>query len=294
MMTFDYFYKERADQYAFYRIPKALVVEKYFQNLSIGAKLLYGLLLDRVSLSTSSGWIDDQGRVYIIYTIQSIMRDLHCGSKKAVKLLKELETYQLVEKVFRGQGKPTLIYVKDFSTLWSKGQFQNGQKDNPRIVERTTQEWSKGQSNNTDINNTENNKTNPILSEGDTDRDERAAYYQYFNKQLEMDCMRERYPYDQELLDALIDLICDVVTSQRKTIRIAGDDKPVNVVKSQFMKLNSRHIEYIMDCLKKNSSDVKNMKQYMLATIYNAPFTMESYYQSWVNHDMATGKIIGR
>lgn len=97
-MEFDYFYREQSDQYTFYRIPKILIVEDCFQELSTNAKLLYGLLLDRVSLSTNSGWFDEQGRVYIIYTIKSIQRDMHCGDKKAVRLLKELENWVSLRK----------------------------------------------------------------------------------------------------------------------------------------------------------------------------------------------------
>ena len=122
-MEFDYFYKEQSKQYAFYRIPKLLIEEECFQELSTDAKLLYGMLLDRVSLSSNSGWLDEQGRVFIIYTIKSIQRDLHCGNKKAVKLLKELETFGLIEKEIQGQGKPMLIYVKDFFGPLSKGHF---------------------------------------------------------------------------------------------------------------------------------------------------------------------------
>lgn len=284
-MDFDYFYKEQSDQYAFYRIPKALIVEAYFQDMSTDAKLLYGLLLDRVSLSASSGWFDEQGRVYIIYTISSIMRDLHCASKKAVKLLKELEKYGMVEKVTRGQGKPALIYVKNFSTLWSKAQFQDCQKENPRMVESTTLELSKAQCNKTNINNTNINNTNPILSGADVDNDERETYYRYFYKQLEIEIMRQRYPMDGDVLSALVDILVDSVCSKRKTIRIAGDDKPINVVKSQFMKLNSSHVEYVMDSLKSNTTKIRNIKQYILATLYNAPLTMSSYYQAEVLHD---------
>jgi len=235
-MDFDYFYKEQSDQYAFYRIPKALIIEAYFQDMSTDAKLLYGLLLDRVSLSASSGWIDEQGRVYIIYTISSIMRDLHCASKKAVKLLKELEKYGIVEKVTRGQGKPALIYVKNFSTLLSKGQFQDCQKENPRMVESTTLEWSKAQCNKTNINNTNIINTNPILSGTDVDNSDREAYRSYLYKQLEMEYLKERYPYEIEVLDSIMDMMLDAICSNRKTIRIAGDDKPVNVVKSQLLK----------------------------------------------------------
>ena len=284
-MDFDYFYKEQSDQYAFYRIPKALIIEAYFQDMSTDAKLLYGLLLDRVSLSASSGWIDEQGRVYIIYTISSIMRDLHCASKKAVKLLKELEKYGIVEKVTRGQGKPALIYVKNFSTLLSKGQFQDCQKENPRMVESTTLELSKAQCNKTNINNTNIINTNPILSGTDVDNSDREAYRFYLYKQLEMEYLKERYPYEIEVLDSIMDMMLDAICSKRKTIRIAGDDKPVNVVKSQLLKLNSSHVEYVMDCLKQNTTKVRNIKQYLLAALYNAPLTMSCYYQAEVNHD---------
>lgn len=284
-MDFDYFYKEQSDQYAFYRIPKALIIENFFDGMSTEAKLLYGLLLDRVSLSASSGWIDEQGRVYSIYTIKSIMKDLHCSSKKAVRLLRELEKYDLVEKKNRGQGKPTLLYVKNFSTLWSKGKVQDGQKENPRVVEREILEESKVQSNNTNKNNNEINNTNPILSGTDVDNSDREAYRSYLFKQLEMDILMERHPYEQDILEAIMDMMLDAICSKRKTIRIAGDDKPVNVVKSQFLKLDASHVEYVMDCLKQNTTKVRNIKQYLLAAIYNAPLTMSSYYQAEVNHD---------
>ena len=291
-MQFEYFYQEQSDQYAFYRVPKVLITEECFEELSTDAKLLYGLFLDRVSLSSSSGWVDAQGRVYIIYTVRSIQRDLHCGVKKAVKLVKELEQFGLIEKVIQGQGRPALIYVKNFSGVLSKGKVLKCQNDNSRIVESTTLELSKGQPNNTNINNTEIIYTNPILSEVDVDKD-RDAYYRYFYDQLEMDIMRERYPYDKEVLDALLDMVLDVVCSKRKTIRIAGDDKPVSVVKAQFMKLHAGHVEYVLDGLKNSAAKVRNIKQYILAALYNAPLTMQSYYQAWVNHDMATGKLYG-
>ena len=294
-MDFDYFYGEQSDQYAFYRIPKLLIVEDCFQELSTNAKLLYGLLLDRVSLSASSGWLDDEGRVYIIYTIKSIQRDLHCGDKKAVRLLRELDDWGLVEKVVQGQGKPTLIYVKNFYGPKSKQRFQDSHNNDSGMVKTTILGSSKGQRNNTNITNTEFNNTNPILSETDVDEDveERASYREYFLERLEMGILRERYPYDLETLDALLDMILDVVCSKRKTIRIAGDDKPVNVVKAQFMKLDIGHMEYVLDCMKNSSSKVRNIKQYTLASLYNAPLTIHNYYQSLVNHDMATGKLYG-
>jgi hypothetical protein len=294
-MDFDYFYGEQSDQYAFYRIPKLMIVEDCFQELSTNAKLLYGLLLDRVSLSASSGWLDDEGRVYIIYTIKSIQRDLHCGDKKAVRLLRELDDWGLVEKVVQGQGKPTLIYVKNFYGPKSKQRFQDSHNNDSGMVKTTILGSSKGQRNNTNITNTEFNNTYPILSETDVDKDEeeRLSYHHFFQDSLEMEILKERYPYDRETLDALMEMILDVVCSKRKTFRIAGDDKPLSVVKAQFMKLDMGHVEYVLDGLKKSSSKVRNIKQYMLAALYNAPLTMNNYYQSWVNHDMATGKLYG-
>jgi len=293
-MHFDYFYGKQAEQYAFYRLPKVLITEDIFAELSTDAKVLYGLFLDRVSISSTSGWVDEVGRVYIIYTISSIQRDLHCAVKKAVKLVKELEQFGLIEKVLQGQGKPALIYVKNVYGVLSEGKVLTCQNDNSGIVKSTTLELSKAQSNNTNINNTEINNTNPILSGADVDKDEdRGSYYRYFYDQLEMDIMRERYPYDKEVLDALLDMVVDVVCSRRKTIRIAGDDKPVGVVRAQFMKLHAGHVEYVLDGLKSSASKVRNIKQYILATLYNAPLTMQSYYQAWVNHDMATGKLYG-
>ena len=293
-MYFDYFYGEQAEQYSFYRIPKVLITDDAFEKLSTDAKVLYSLFLDRVSLSFNSGWVDEYGRVYIIYTIRSIQRDLHCAVKKAVKLVKELEQFGLIEKVNRGQGKPALIYVKNFYGVLSKGEVLTCQKHNSGVVKSTTLELSKGKPINTKINNTDINYTDPILSETDVDKDEdRDAYYRYFYDRLEMDIMRERYPYDKEVLDALLDMVLDVVCSKRKTIRIAGDDKAVNVVKAQFMKLQAGHVEYVLDGLKNSASKVRNIKQYILAALYNAPLTMQSYYQAWVNHDMATGKLYG-
>ena len=122
-MYFDYFYGEQAEQYSFYRIPKVLITDDAFEKLSTDAKVLYSLFLDRVSLSFNSGWVDEYGRVYIIYTIRSIQRDLHCAVKKAVKLVKELEQFGLIEKVNRGQGKPALIYVKNYYGVLSKAQL---------------------------------------------------------------------------------------------------------------------------------------------------------------------------
>lgn len=284
-MDFDYFYEGQADQYVFYRIPKVLIVEDFFEELSTDAKLLYGLLLDRVSLSASSGWIDDQKRVYIIYTLKSIERDLHCCEKTAIKLLKELEQWKLIERVRQGQGKPSLVYVKNFFGPLQNIQFKTCNNCSSEPVNNTAQDLEKIQGNNTNNNNTNINNTNPILSGADVDNSDREAYQKYLYKQLEIEILMERYPYEKDVIESIMDLMLDTICSKRKTIRIAGDDKPVNVVKSMFLKLDASHVEYVMDCLKANTTKVRNIKQYLLAALYNAPLTMSSYYQAEVNHD---------
>ena len=289
-MVFDYFYEEQSESYSFYRIPKMLFTEEIFEALSTDAKVLYGLLLDRISLSRENGWLDDAGRVYVYYTIKSVKKSMRCANTKACGLLRELDEFGLIERKKQGLGKPTIIYVKDF-TRFRKAELLGSDKQNSVILNTGTLDKRKSESNKTEKNKTESSKTNPILSGADKDMDERTSYRNYLNSQLDMEIMYERYPYDRETLDAIMDLMLDVVCSKRKTIRIAGDDKPVSVVKSQFLKINSMHLEYVMDCMKKNPAKVRNIKQYLLAAIYNAPMTMQSYYQAWVNNDMAEGRI---
>ena len=291
-MDFDYFYIEQSENYTFYRIPKLLFTERLFGDLSTEAKVLYGLLLDRIGLSRDNGWIDEEGRVYVFFTIRAIKVSMRCANTKACSLLKELDAFGLIERKKQGQGKPTIIYVKDFSRF-PKAEFRDSDSENPGIPITGIQDFPKPERNKTDKNNTEINKTDPILSVPDVDKDTdgRESYRDYLYDQLEMDILYERYPYDAETLDAIQTLMLDVICSKRKYIRIAGDDKPLNVVKSQFMKVSCEHIEYVMDCMKENGTKVRNIKQYLLAAIYNAPLTLGPYYQAWVNHDRAEGRI---
>ena len=116
-MTYEYFYGSQSESFSFYRIPRLLVTDPRFKDLSAAAKLLYGLLLDRMGLSARNGWYDEQNRVFIYYTLDEIGRDLCCGHDKATKLLRELDSDHgigLIERVKQGLGKPARIYVKAF------------------------------------------------------------------------------------------------------------------------------------------------------------------------------------
>lgn len=286
-----YFYGANAEQFAFYRIPKVFFTEPLLCGISIEAKLLYGLMLDRLSLSTRNDWVDADGRVYIYYTVENVMEDLNCGNKKAVKLLNELDSeYGLIERKRQGLGKPTKIYVKNFAWLLQKRHFQTCQNDTSGSVQMTSLDVSKGHSNNTEINNTEYNKTDLIyLSEKDDPKegwDGYTQYRNYFLEQLEFDILLAEYPYDTETLDEILELLIETVCSRREYIRVCGDDKPAEVVTSRLMKLTNEHIRYVIDSLKENTTKVRNIKQYLLAALYNAPVTINSYYSALVNHDL--------
>ena len=295
-MGFDYFYGQQAEMFSFYRVPKVLFTDERFWNISTDAKLLYGILLDRMNLSAKNGWMDEAGRVYIIFTIDEIKGSIGCAEKKAVKLLDELERKcGLIERKRQGLGKPNLIYVKNFVDNsvdnHVEGQFLNCQNDNSGTVKNTTLELSKAQGNNTDTIYTDYSDTDPFLSSDFQGREiegmtVREQYRLYFVEQLEYEILKTRHPYDIDILEEILELIVDTVCTNRKMIRIASDDKPAEVVKSRFMKLNSEHISFVLDCLKENTTNVRNMRQYLLAAIYNAPLTIGCYYDSKVRHDM--------
>lgn len=288
-MKYDYFYEEQSEQFVFYKVPKVLCTEADFRELSSDAKLLYGLLLDRVALSKRNGWFDAEGRIYVIFTIENIKYALNCADKKATRLLVELEKHGLIERKKQGQGKPALIFVKNFIHP-SKQRFKTGQNNDSGTANITIQDQSKQRCNNTYTNNTEYSETNLIYSEDD-DMDEREAYMQYFMEQLEIHCLMQQYPYKHRELEEILELLVDTVCSNRSTIRIAGDSKPFAVVKSKLMKLECSHIQYVLDCLDKNGTEIRNIKQYLLATLYNAPLTISNYYTAMFNNDRANGRI---
>ena len=113
-MIFDYFYGQEADMFSFYRIPRIIIKDAHFAGLSSDAKILYGLALDRMSMSVKNGWQDENDRTFTFYTVENVMEDLNCSRKKAISFRKELEDFGLIERIRRGQGKPDLIYVKNF------------------------------------------------------------------------------------------------------------------------------------------------------------------------------------
>ena len=131
------------------------------------------------------------------------------------------------------------------------------------------------------------NNTNLILSDESEKMKNRELLEEYFSRSLEMDLLLRLYPDDEDTLYQIVNLLVDTCATNRKLLRIAGDDKPAEVVRSRFMKLNADHIRFVLKCLAENSSPIRNMKQYLLASLYNVPTTMQLSYQNQTNHDLA-------
>ena len=284
---FDYFYGQSGEMFSYFRVPKILFRDIRFKDLSTDAKTLYGILLDRMGLSAKNGWLDGQGRVYIIFPVQEVMDALGCADNKATKLFRELENAGLVERKRRGLGKPNLIYVKNFADPRCRNRDKNDSGD----ADSEVQDAAKQRRNKTEWNNTEMSETDPFLSEEGDGADERTRLEDYFSQSLEVDLLLllRLCPDDEDTIYQIVDLLVDTCSTKRKMLRIAGDDKPTEVVRSRLKKLNADHIRFVLGCLAENTAPVRNMKQYLLAMLYNAPTTMNLYYQNKTNHDFARG-----
>ncbi|MCI9072538.1 MAG: replication initiator protein A [Lachnospiraceae bacterium] len=323
-MEFDYYYGMEAEQFSFYRIPRTLVKDKRFKGLSSDAKLLYGMMLDRMSLSIKNGWLDEGNRAYIIYTVENIMEDLGCAKGTCVKIMKELDSEKgigLIEKKRRGLGKPDIIYVKNFSTI---GVERNGAT--PPDTDKTTEvqnlnfwksrnctsggsdseplEVQNLDPNYTDINYTENSYTedsqpdipsnpscqSPDVPVGTDDGIDKMDYYRHIiHRNIEYEYLGKD-KQRKEGIDELVELMVDVMLMpDGSTVRIAGAERPVEVVKMRFMGITGSHIQYVCGCLERNTGRVGNIKAYLLAALYNSTLTMDQYYQAEVRHDLYGG-----
>ena len=321
ILQLDYYYGIEAEQFSFYRVPRLLIKDERFKKLSSDAKLLYGLMLDRMSLSIKNEWFDEDNRAYIIYTIDSIMEDLGCGKEKAVKVLAELDSVKgigLVEKVRRGLGKPDIIYVKNFASLVEnvdekksentdkitevgKSDFKKSENRTSRSPEIEPQEVGESNPNYTNYNHTnqsniDRNYINPINQsgselEGEIDvMEDVNAYMEIIKENIEYEHhMKYGRWQDKGLYEELYEVICEIVCVKHKTVKIGGNDYPYELVKSKFLKLNSSHLEYVIGCMQETTTKIANIKAYMVTALYNAPSTMNHYYQQEVQHDMYGG-----
>ena len=385
-LKFDYYYGVQSEQFSFYRIPRLLIKDQHFKGLSSDAKLLYGLMLDRMALSMKNHWLDNENRAYIIYSISNVMDDINCSKPTCVKIMKELDSFGLIERKRKGLGKPDIIYVKNFAVLedsqeqdeessdfadtfeenkpvmsnenitsegkqdelpevkdfnfnneayglemveteeifkekeqispnvgvnsgiskkselpevkdfnfWNEKTLTSGGKESlPLEVKNLAPNYNNNNYNNQSYNYINQSYQSNLSSQADQACNDEIdtigntdAYIQQIKKNLDYDFyMTNDVAYmDKELLKELFVIICDVVCTKSETIKISGYVYSCDYVRSKFLRLTSNHVMYVMDCIKNTTTKIANIKAYLLVALFNAPSTIDHYYQQEVRH----------
>lgn len=318
-MQFDYFYGNEAEQFTFYRIPKILITSPHFKKISDSAKLLYGLMLDRMSLSIRNGWLDDDNRAYIFFTTNDVMEQMCCGTEKASKMLTELDSEKgigLIERVKQGQGKPAIIYLKKFyeledtarSTKLSEIESQDFQESKVKTFENRKTRLSEIESlefrkskcnynniNNTDINNTDINYIYPInqdnynIQNSDTQTEE--EWIDRYTKTVDEIKTQIDYDYlinhaERDIVDEVVNIMAEVMTVYRPKYKIEGDFIEYNAVVNKFRQITAQKLEICLLAYSRKIQRIKNPKAYWISTLYNIPLTSGIVLQNMINSDI--------
>lgn len=304
-IKFSYYYGKEAEQFSFFRIPKLLFTDKNFSRLSSDAKVLYGILLDRMSLSMKNGWLDEENKVFIIFTIDEIEETMNIGRNKAINIMKEIQDFGLIEKKRRGLGKPNIIYVKSFLVETkeenrtaeeetsedrslnvkfqevSKANLQKFEKQTSRNLENKPQEVSKTNCNKTNTNKTEYSNTDfnhtsprsPSKTSGINHQEqdpEVEETIQTLKQNIEYLSLIEERAEEKETIDLMLNLMTEVI--KNKTDRRINQSRiPFERLKEQLLTLKKEHIDYVLLVLSENKNKISNLRAYLLSLLYNAP-----------------------
>ena len=331
-MKFDYYYGEESEQYSFLKIPKLFFTEEIYEGLSLQAKLLYGLMLDRMALSAQRGWYDDYNRAYVKYTSKAVAADMGINQKSALKYIKELSDFGLIIKVQQA-GLADIIYVMNFTKIRQAAVPPDIQKSDNILQEseaesintespgkmgmcrdesggsvkklpdmdltgnpanETTVKFTPLQNLHTpehknNKNNYNNINTNQSIyqsyqSKGQTDMTE-EYYEQLVKENIEYD-IYIRDADKKSWYDEYYSIILEVIMRKADKSYIAGNEWSQNFVRARFLKITSSDMFYVHDRMQHTVSDIKNIKAYLIAALFNAPTTNKAYWQSRVNHDM--------
>lgn len=320
---FDYYYGVEAEQFTFVRVPKVLFTDKeHFGGLSNEAKLLYGLLLERMSLSRKNNWIDKHNRVYIIFPVEEIEESFDVGHEKALNLLKELDDQSgiwLVKKKRRGLGLPSILYVKNFIV---KGEQNTNLVPTSRSLENGIQEVGKtdikksenqtsanpknrllevrnSDSNNIDINNTDMSYTydqsiNPPridfqnFSPGDglIDRIDRNAVEEEVKEQIDYDCLIS-HPDNSvvQMAEEIKDLMVDVLCGERSVVS-EGKRVSEETARAAYRKITYEHIQYVMKSLVSYPDKISRIDRFLTASLFNSVYTLTNSTFAGFEYDM--------
>ncbi len=317
-INYDFYYGKQAEQFSFYRIPKTLFTNPAFSKLSSDAKILYGLMLDRMGLSIKNGWKDNEDRVFIFFTLAEVQETLHCSHNKGVQLLAELDSEKgigLIVRVKQGMGRPTKIYVMNFLTperetvesnetkkISVKEEVMTSEKRKSLVPKEGSHNFPKKDLIKTDKNKTEINKIETINNHQSISPSiHRSSTAHKSDRSMEIDRWKEtgnifkkNIDYDilminekNESLPEILEIMTETACSDASFFRINGSRVPAQKVHDRLLSLNASHIEYVLFALEENSSKIHNIRAYLLAALYNAPVTINSYYKTRVQYDLS-------
>lgn len=252
------------------------------RSISLKAKGLLSLIL-----SLPDGW------VYTIKGLATLNSDGLDSTRAALKNLED-HGYVVRRQLYDKRGR----FAKCEYTVYERPQRSSPPTGSPLSEKPTTDNPSPR--NASTVKPTLLNTNKEITEESNTDSmnypsinldrmdgtDERSEYEELIKENIGFDYLIRNYHYDRDRLQEIVDIILDVVCSCAETIRINGEDIPVAVIKSRYLKLNDSHIEYVIDSMAKNPSDIRNIRAYLLTALYNAPVTIDNYYSALVNHDL--------
>ena len=250
--------------YRFLKVPLCLFLDSYSQ-LSVEAKILYAFLLDRLTLSEKNGFWDEDGSVFVYYTNSEVCRTFCCGSQKATRLFRELEKYRLINRRNQGRGKPDAIYVNQLEES-PNSLFKNNDNQHSGVTKIKILECGKSPPINTEYIHTEDSHINQSISH--------SVVKEEIEEQIEYDVLAQR-DYGG-VLDEIVSLITDTYCSNESFVRIGKREITIQTVRQRLLMLTAEHIEYVINSLERNTTEIKNMRAYMLTSLYNSIDTLEA------------------
>lgn len=321
---FDYYYGVETEQFTFVRVPKVLFTDKeHFGSLSNDARILYGLLLERMSLSRKNNWIDKHNRVHIIFPVEEIEESLDVGHEKALNLLKELDDQSgigLVKKKRRGLGLPSILYVKNFivkgeqntdrvpTSRSTENEFQEfGKTDFKKSENQTSEnpknrllEVRKSDSNNIDINNTDMSYTYDQSidrsqagiqnfspgADGLIAAIERSTVEEKVKKQIDYDCLIS-HPDSSvvQMAEEIKDLMVDVLCGERSVVS-EGKRVSEETAKAAYRKITFDHVQYVMKSLVSYPDKISRIDRFLTTSLLNSVYTLMNSTFAGFEHDM--------
>lgn len=310
---------------SFFRLQKILFEDEELKELSLGAKVLYAFMCDRIGLSVKNGWTDESGCIFIIYPVTEVCEKLGCKKDKARKILSELENFGrtgLIRRKKQGLGRPDKIFVveikeevveeddikscneaeKSSSCRQKSCFFKTIEIENAVFREQKNRfsESGKTATINTNINKTELNKTNLINQDANQGMTEGTEDYNTHKnavrKKLEYDYLMQQCTSDEQAhVKAMVEIIIQVEYYLQEGVCIINKiPYPYQVVREQLAKVTRDHVEYVLENLRKSAPKITNIRNYLLSSLFNAVDMMDSHYSLQVRHEMATGDMFAR